>query len=210
MGTLSDLKGRIATDLTRTDLTSQIANAVSDAIAFYQAERFWFNTSRALTFSTVASTSDYDSGTSLATGVTCADLIRIDAVFAALGTSMIPLDRDDPADFELLNNVSNGFPCVFTYVDQTLRLWPTPNTAYSVRIYGHYTLAAPGDNGSNAWTTDAEELIRSHAKLLLYTDLLEDADGAARMSAKVPVLLNRLRGISSSRSSTGIIQPVDF
>jgi hypothetical protein len=53
MGTLADLKSRIALELARTDLTAQIGNAVSDAIKFYGSERFWFNQSRSITFPTV-------------------------------------------------------------------------------------------------------------------------------------------------------------
>ena len=208
-GTLADLQARIATDLTRSDLTSQIANAVTDAVNFYARERFWFNTSRSLTFNTVASQIAY----------TVSDysviplLVKIDALFVPQAQSVLPLDRYEPADFEMLNNASTGggIPKAFTYVDQAIRLWPTPNTVFAMILHAHYKFPAlVNGSDTNAWTTDAEELIRSHAKLLLYTDVLEDQDGASRMSQKVPVLLANLRAESSSRMSNGIIKPVDF
>jgi hypothetical protein len=39
-------------------------------------------------------------------------------------------------------------------------------------------LSADGD--TNAWCNEAEQLIRCHAKLLLYANVLEDNDGAQR------------------------------
>ena len=51
---LAQMKARIADELgQRTDLTSQISFAISDAISFYNNERFIFNESRDITFSTV-------------------------------------------------------------------------------------------------------------------------------------------------------------
>src|ERR1700755_3165743 len=162
MGTLLDLKSRIATDLSRDDLTSQIANAVADAIAFYARERFWFNTSRNLTLATVPGQIDYGA----ADLAVIPNLVRIEALFLPQKQSVLPLDRYEPADFEMLNNgaTGGGQPTAFTYVDQTIRLWPTPNDVFVLRMYAHRKLPDIADGDSNAWTADAEELIRSHAK----------------------------------------------
>jgi hypothetical protein len=209
MTTLLDLQTRIATDLTRSDLTSQIANAVSDAVNFFARERFWFNTSRNLTFNTVAGQIAYGANDYSV----IPNLVKIDAMFVPQAQSVLPLDRYEPADFEMLNNGSTGggIPKAFTYVDQTIRLWPTPNAAFTITIHAHYKLAAlvnPTD--SSSWTTDAEELIRSHAKLLLFTDVLSDGDGASAMAAKIPVLLGALRSESSARMSSGVVQGTEF
>jgi hypothetical protein len=209
MTTLLDLQTRIAADLTRGDLTGQIANAVGDAVNFYARERFWFNTSRNLGFTTAAGQIAYGVNDS----PVIPNLVRIDAMFVPQNQSVLPLDRYEPGDFEILNNgaTGGGKPAAFTYVDQTIRLWPTPNAAFAIILHGHYKLAAPvNPTDSNAWTTDAEELIRCHAKLLLYTDVLSDGDGAGAMAAKIPVLLAALRAESSARLSTGIIQGTEF
>ena len=208
MGTLLDLKTRIATDLTRDDLTSQIASAVSDAIKFYARERFWFNSSRNLTFTTVPGQIAYGAADLAAIPT----LLRIDAMFLPQNQSILPLDRYEPVDFELLNNATTGGgrPTAFTYVDQTIRLWPTPNAAFAMRLHAHLRLPAATDADTNAWTDDAEELIRSHAKLLLYLDLLEDDQGASRMQSKIPLLLNALRAETSARLSAGVIKGTEF
>lgn len=208
MGTLAELKARIATDLTRDDLTTQIASAVTDAIAFYARDRFWFNTSRSLTFSTVASQVAYSSSDLSS----IPKLVRIDALFTPSGTALIPCNRMEPGDFDMAwgSGTSTGRPYTFTYVDQTIRLGPTPDAVYSMRLHAHYKLATASDSDTNAWTDDAEELIRTHAKMLLHLDVLGDDQAAARMQSKLPILLAALRAESSARLSTGIIHGTEF
>src|SRR5689334_5061353 len=58
VGDLAALKARIARDLNRTDLTTQIADEISSAIAYYRSHRFEFNEIQA-TFSTVAFQDEY-------------------------------------------------------------------------------------------------------------------------------------------------------
>jgi hypothetical protein len=206
MGTLADLKSRIATELARNDLTSQIANAVSDAIKFYGRERFWFNQSRTITFATVDGQEAYgEADQSL-----IPDLIKIDGIF--FSTDKYPLDRYSPTDFEMLTggSTSNGRPYAYTYTDEQILLYPTPNDAYTLRIFAHYRLPALTDTDTNAWTDDAEELIRTHAKQLLYIDPLEDDESAARMGVKIPELLAGLRAETSARMGTGRIRPTQF
>ncbi|MEW6645378.1 MAG: hypothetical protein AB1586_33115 [Pseudomonadota bacterium] len=209
MTTLLDLQTRIATDLTRTDLTAQIASAVGDAIAFYARQRFWFNVTRSQTFQTVVGQQAY-TASDLAV---IPNIVKIDALFIPQNQSIYPLDRYEPADFEVIAGgmSGGGKPRAFTYIDQSILLWPVPTAVYTLRPHIHYKLPAlvnPTD--TNAWTTDAEELIRTHAKLLLYTDVLEDPDGMQRMTAKLPDLIAALRSESSSRQSNGIIQGTDF
>ncbi|MDR3469831.1 MAG: hypothetical protein P4M07_28205 [Xanthobacteraceae bacterium] len=210
MTTLADIEARIASDLTRSDLTSQIANAVSDAIDFYQRGRFWFNVTRLQTFSTVAGQQAY--GASDLSIIP--NIIRVDALFILQSgtTTTYPLDRFEPADFEVIAiTMGGGKPTAFTCVDQQILLWPVPNAVYTMRLHCHYKLPAlvnPTD--SNAWVTDAEELIRCHAKLLLYTDVLDDEEGMQRMQAKIPLLVDALKYETSARRSSGQIQGTEF
>jgi hypothetical protein len=208
MGTLAELKTRIASDLTRDDLTSQIANVVADSIKFYARERFWFNQTRTKTFSTVIGQVDY--------GAPALDIIpnivRIDALFLPQNQSIYPLDRYEPADFEVIAGgmTGGGKPTAYTYVDQAIRLWPAPMAVYTMRLHCFYKLPYPNDGDTNAWTDDAEELVRAHAKMLLYMDVLEDDQNAQRMAAKIPALLDGLRSETSARMATGRIKGTDF
>jgi len=204
MGTLAQLKANIASDLSRDDLASQTAAKISDAIGVYATERFWFNVSRSFTFNTVIGQVAYGA----ADLATIPDFIRIDAMFLPRAQSIYPLDRYEPADFEVIAGgmAGGGRPTCFTYIDNTIRLWPTPTAIYTLRVHAHYALPElANDASSNAWTTEAEHLIRTHAKMLLYLDVLEDTEGATRMQAQVPGLLADLRQATSARSSTGVI-----
>lgn len=208
MGTLLQLKQRIASDLTRDDLTSQIADAVGDAIKLFARERFWFNQSRSLTFNTVVGQVAYG----VAEYSVIPNIVQIDDIFLPQNQSIYPLDRYEPADFEVISGgmSGGGKPTAYTYIDNTIRLWPTPLAVYNLRMHAFYKLPYPADSDTNAWTDDAEELIRSHAKMLLYMDLLEDDENAARMQTKIPLLLAGLRSETSARLATGRIRGTDF
>jgi len=209
MGTLGEMKQRIATELRRNDLTEDIANAISDAIRFHERRRFWFNQSRSLTFTTVPGQVAYGADA----GSFIPGAIRIDDVFLPEVNSVYPLVRYSVDDFELVSGSTTtpGQPTCWTYADSTILLYPAPDAAYVMRVLAHYRLPAlNGDNDSNAWTTEAEELIRSHAKMLLFLDTLEDDTNANRMQLKLPLLLDALDAETSARTSTGRIMATQF
>jgi hypothetical protein len=206
--TLLDLKNRIASDLTRDDLTSQIANVVSDSIKFYARERFWFNQSRSLTFNTVVGQVAYGA----ADLATIPNIVRIDALFLPQNQSIYPLDRCEPDDFEVISGgmTGGGKPTAYTTIDNTILLWPNPTAVHTMRLHAFFRLPDAADGDTNAWTDDAEELIRSHAKMLLYMDVLEDDANAQRMGTKIPILLDGLRSETSARMATGRIRGTEF
>ncbi|WP_315729038.1 hypothetical protein [Bradyrhizobium sp. SZCCHNS2015] len=209
MANYLDLQNAIASDLTRSDLGSQIQGAIQDAVKQYERQRFWFNTTRSLTFRTVPGQSTY-TGADLAQ---IPDIIRIDRLFLRWGTSIYPLDWYEPDEFEFLTalNVSNGRPTIYTYVDRQIIMYPEPVQAWVIRPHMHYRLPPlvnPTD--ANAWTNEAENLIRAQAKLILYMNVLEDADGAVRMQAQIPGLKAGLDYETSARSATGRIRGTEF
>lgn len=205
MGTFLDLRTNIANDLTRSDIDSQTKSAVTDAIKFYEPDRFWFNQTRSQTFNTVASQNTYTS-TDFSQ---LPNVIEFDDLFLKDGVSQIRLDWEEPHDFEWLLgiNTAPGRPTVYTYVDGTLILWPTPVTAYTIRPHMHYRLPMlSADSDSTAWCNEAEGLIRAHAKMILYANLIEDDAGAARMQAQIPALKAKLDEETTSRLATGRIR----
>jgi hypothetical protein len=210
MATYLDLKNRIATDLTRDDLNSQSKSAILDAVKHYETSRFYFNTTRSMTFPTVIGQATYG----VAALAQIPNIIRIDALFLRDSVSIYPLDRYEPDEFEMIAGnplTGSGRPVAFTYIDSQICLWPTPLAVYTMRPHMHYRLPAlAGDTDTNAWTNDAEQLIRAHAKLLLYSNTLEDADGAQRMQAQLPAYMDRLNYETSARSATGRIRATDF
>ena len=143
---------------------------------------------------------------------TIPNIIRIDALFLPQNQSIYPLDRTEPDDFEVISGgmTGGGKPTAYTYIDNTILLWPNPTAVYTMRLHAFYKLPDAADGDTNAWTDDAEELVRSHAKMLLYMDVLEDDQNAQRMGTKIPVLLDALRSETSARMATGRIKGTEF
>jgi hypothetical protein len=199
--TLQTMLDQIASDLTRSDLASQVQSAVLDAIDHYAHDRFWFNITRSKTLQTVANQQAYGA-TDLPE---IPDVIQFDGLFLKDSTSGYFLTWQDAAEAEWLISGSTtgpGRPTDFTYIDGQILLWPTPIAAYTIRPHMHYRLptpAAPGD--SNAWLNEAEQLIRAHAKMLLYANVLEDDAGATRMQAQIPAHKAKLDAETSRRLS---------
>src|SRR5258708_33113878 len=155
--TLQDLQNRIASDLTRDDLTgdyltSPIATAVSDTIKFYARERFWFNQTRTQTFNTVIGQVAYG----VADLSIIPNIIRIDALFLPQNQSIYPLDRYEPDDFEVISGgmTGGGKPTAYTAIDQTILLWPTPTAVYTIRLRCFYKLTYQNATHTHAWTDD--------------------------------------------------------
>lgn len=189
MGTLSALKARMVAELgNRTDLTTPITNAVSDAVAEYQGRRFWFNQA-STTFSTVAGTDSYTTAT------IPDDIAQVDSLRLTSGGSIYALREvawswiDDAA----INTASRGRPSRWAYYAQSIRLYPTPDAAYTITIKYHQKVDAPSAEGdSNVWTTEAEELIRLSAMRRVYGRHLMNGQQAAQYAAEEARALQRL------------------
>lgn len=210
MTTQTVMKARIADELARSDLTSQIAYAITDAIDRYQAERFWFNESRDLTFSTVASQEYYTSSDNSL----IPNLYAIDYVVMTVGGVVNELSRYTPAQIERLsdNGTQTGEPTSYAYFQKKIRLYPVPTQVYTVRAAGHVKVAAPASDNEadNVWMTDAERLIRARAKYNIALDVLRDTDLATVQAAAVNDAHEQLKGRTNRQVGTGIIAPTCF
>src|SRR3990167_6659914 len=132
MTTLTVLKARISDDLARTDLTSQIASAITDSIAHYDDHRIYFNETRPATFAPVASQSRYSSSDD-------ADIplfVKLDAVFLIDSSSIAhELKYKTPVTMENLldSTAGSGRPFAYTYFANGFQLSPIPDAAYPLR-----------------------------------------------------------------------------
>lgn len=175
MATYLDMRTRIADELNRTDLTAQISKAVLSAIAKHERQRFYFNQKTA-TFATVADQEYYAAAAH-------ADIPTLVTIMAATVTNsgvksplrVVPFDAiDDEQDGSI-----KGAPTVLAYFAQQVRLYPIPDAAYTVTMAYHYRLTTlSADADTNAWTNDAEELIRRAAKRIIHTDIERDLEAA--------------------------------
>jgi hypothetical protein len=205
MATFAEIKAEIAVDINRTDLTTQINQAVLDAVEYHAQERFWFNETREATFNTIDGTSDYLVTSSLL-GTGHSDFITIDYLqLAVSSTNKHMLERICPEEMEeLLVGAPEGQSSCYAYYNLRFRLYPIPDAIYAVRVAGHYLLTALSASGdSNAWTNAARNLIRATARKFLYHRNIKDYNKAQMAEADEMRELERLRGETNRRRGTG-------
>jgi len=204
MADLLALKTQIAGDLRRSNLTSEIATAVLDAIQDHGAERFYFNDTSVYTFSTVSGTDVY--------AITAQDpiqeFIQIDNLRALLG-SWYDVRREDYDTVERLYSApSSGQPLLYAVFGNSLRFYPLPNAAFPIRVFGHYRLIPlTADNQSNAWTNAAKNLIRYSVLKRLFMTPIRDAQQAQYFEAAEVRELEYLRRETERRARRGQMEP---
>lgn len=212
MSTLGIMKTRIADELTRDDLSSQIALAITSAIQQYEGERFTFNEKRYL-LPTVAGTEYYaftsltqTDGSALGTGET---LLEIDSMALSLNNDLYRLSERSQQWMDAHGAGSTrGQPYDYAVFSDRVRLYPIPGAVYSIIISGLArlpTLSADGD--TSGWMTDGEALIRSEAKAILYRDVLHDKEGLEYAALAAGNAMASLKRKASAKVATGRIAP---
>lgn len=219
------LQSQIADELGgRTDLLSvlsgsgltlsPIKNAILSAVAKWERERFYFNevyNSATPLFTTVADQELYT--TSDAAGIATAP--EIDELRALISGSRRVLTRRSWGYLEDIstNPSARGQPSEWAYFAEQIRLYPIPDDAYQIaasRVQRLTALSADGD--TNIWTTDAVDLIRCEAKLILAQEVLHDAEMASRMMTQIygpRGYLYALKAETARRAKSGI-RPSQF
>lgn len=200
MTTLADMKASIAAEIYRDDLTDAISNEIGRAIVFYQRKRFFFNETRLLTFNTVVGQEFYGA----AAEPRIPNLLQIDYVQVTQNGRPLPLEMTDAETMDLWEGTpASGAPSRYSYFEGQLRVHPSPNLAYPLRISGLVRIPAPASEveAANYWMNDAEELIRSRAKRNLYLHHLADQGMAASMKAAEDEALQSLIAESTQRQN---------
>lgn len=183
MSTFAQLKSQIADDLSRTDLTTQISDAVLAAVVDHERTRFYFNERRdAPAFSTVADQELYTS----ADDADIATIAHIDSLVMILNGSRRELCAQTEQWLDRMSGLGTGAPTDYSYLAKRIRLYPIPDAAYQVYMTGQIRLAAlSADGDTNAWTEDAKELIRCAAKEKIYRQVIHDFARADQMMNQV-------------------------
>lgn len=205
MSTYADLKTQVASDLRRSDLTSDIATAIRAAIRDHGAERFYFNETRTFTQTLSSGTSAY----SIVPSSSVADFVRIDWIRVNVGSVYELMTRRSADEIEELHSsTASGTPTDWSYYEDQVKVYPTPTTSNTVKIAGHYRLVElSADSDSNAWTNAAKDLIRYSALKRLYAYPIRNADQAQVATAAETLELEYLRRETDRRKRTGVMAP---
>lgn len=209
MTTYGDLKTRVKNEIGRTtdpDIDSAVVNAIADAIKYYSASPFWFlETSQDI--ANIVGTASYSLPDDYRT------MVSVSQSDETAGEDLIPLMPIQYARYrDLVSTLTTttGRPYYYALYGETILLYPTPNAVRYTRVY--YTReieALSSDDGENAWTTTAEPLIRTRAKIDLFINYIRDADGSEiqRLAAQEDVWLRQLLRRSSQFQATGRVVP---
>lgn len=208
MSTFGTMQDRIADELARTDLTSQIQKAIVSAVKYYQRKPFFFSESQ-FTLTTSASQEYYG----VSDNSNIPNLSAIDSVRITVGTTTYTLEKRDFAYIDQISSSTNttADPTDYTYYAKQLRFYPKPSAARTIVVSGTFataTLSATTD--SNYWTTDGEELIRSRATWYLYKNVIKDREQAEDWKETELEALATIRGDDAERLSTWRFRPTAF
>lgn len=203
MGTYGDMINRISTQLRRSNLTDDISDAIQKAVQVYSTRRFWFNDSKDLTFTTSSSLETYaPAGISDYGGFDFMEISRST-------TDRWEVKALDYQSFQekRMGGDTFGDPLWYSIFDRTVYLWPIPASALNVVVSGRRgltTLSAAGD--SNAWTNEAEVLIRTRATVDLYRYVIKDFQKADVMEKEEQKELSRLRATTHRLLGSGRVK----
>jgi hypothetical protein len=176
------MKARIASELRRSNITTQIASAITSAIQALEDRRFIFSESRALTFSTVIGQEFYGTADS----ALIPRLQKIDYAKIIIDNYPRELKPVLPAEIERINRnaTQTGEPVCYCWYGEQIRLSYVPSDVWTVRIGGVVRVPAPAsdDEADNPWMIMAERAVRCRAKYELYEHVLMNPEMAERFN----------------------------
>ncbi len=202
MSTYAQLQSRIASELSRDDLTTPIQEAILSAIRHVQRKLMLFNqTTQAI--NTVAGTSEY----SLSSDFLAFE--RISLVENGDVRTLTERSYDEIATIDVSGH--DGVPTLYAYRNYKIRLYPVPDDVYAVTVYYWSLLGPPSDGAdSTVWTNDALDLIRHRAKFDLASNTIRDDRAAATYKAHEDETYGGMVIQRDRVLSNGMIQPTQF
>ncbi len=198
--------------------SSPIKNAIASAISKWEREKFYFNEAYTVPwFTTVAGQELYTSADTASIATTP----DIDVLNIHISANRYEMKKRnwDYLERMSINLANRGQPFDWAYFAEQIKLYPIPDNAYEItasRVARADALTDDGD--SNVWTTDAYDLIRSEAKLILAMEVIHDATLAKEMvlaiygDPSVPQMrgyLSALKGETTRRAKSRI-RPTPF
>lgn len=195
---------RITDELQRSDLSSQVALAIKDAIRHFETEKFWFN-EKMVTTDTTDGVEYYGLPN---------DYLDIDTITLTHNDYTYPLT---PRSFRWIESVQSndnykGRPTDYCIYGEQIRLYPIPDGTYRLEMAMTYKLPElSATSDTNAWLDDGERLIRYYAKGLVLDEVIQGPEAEAqadRQFIKAQAELQRLRVEATSRKTTNTIKPM--
>lgn len=198
---------------------SPIINAIQTAIAKWEREPFYFNSLYETNAFNTVNGQEFYTASDFPAIATMPDVVMIHILINANRYTLNPRTWEYLEDISV-NPAVTGYPIDYAYFAEELRLYPIPSDAWPLTFSRRQRVAALVNNtDSNIWTTDAYDLIRSEAKLVLAQEVLHDSDMAAEMkmaiygdpgNAASRGYLYPLKAETSRREGRGRLRPTYF
>lgn len=213
MATLADMETRIANELDRSDLTTEIQQAIATSVQFYQRKNLWFNED-SFTFNTAVGQEYYD----LNDNAYIASSPKIQILRLQYGGGVrweLTKQTFEYVDQESASSDWRGVPEDWAYRHQKIRLYPIPSQVWPITAFNirpdSYPLA--DSDYSGPWVNEAEYLIRTRAKIELCVNVLmmsETTPDLVALMGQERRAWSNLSGETSSREALGHAQPTAF
>lgn len=214
MPTYADMQTAIADDLDDTTLEykNQIKTAIQAAIRYCERTPYYFNQTRDVTFPTVQGQAFYGA----LANANIPTLVHIVSAWSEDASGQrFELRWANEDDIELVsdNSAAQGEPYWYTYFAQQVRVYPIPGaTVYTIRLQlGPYRLAPVVlDTDTNAWFSEAFDMIKARAKYIVAKDTLKDVNVATEALNDYQDQEVAIAAETSKRGSGDTIQATDF
>jgi hypothetical protein len=201
--TLADMRARIMDELQRTDLASQINNAITEAADYFRRDAFFRNDAQDTSTVTVAGTNVYAAPS---------DVVEVRQLSITVSDTKYPLrlqtwEYINEEDSDTLSPVT-GPPIEYAInlpsTGMAIRLFPTPDGAYQLQ-YDYVQIIPPPvlDTDSNFWTVEGREMVRAMAKYLLRMNVLNDPQSAAIDKELADEFFRKLKQETGMKKFTG-------
>jgi hypothetical protein len=202
MATYTELQTTIASELSRTDLTTEIQAAIQSAIRHYQRKLVLFG-QETQSISTVDGTMEY----SLASDFLAFE--RVEITVNGDNKRLTEVAFDELASLNYSGDT--GEPMKFCYRDYKIQFYPVPDDAYTVTISYWKQPAAPVNaSDETVWTLDAIDLIRHRAKYDLASNKIRDDRAASTYKMHEDETYGGMVIQRDRVLSNGMIQPTQF
>jgi hypothetical protein len=208
MSTLGNVQDRLADDLNRTDLSTQIITAINRAISHYTKEPFWF-TETSSTFTTSDSAAYYTNSSPAAFPT---DIARIQYAEITVNGNDYELEPWTIEEVQSANVTgTKNQPIAYAWWQNRVYTYPLANGAYPVTVY--HTKSYPAltsTASSNDFTTYAEDLIEARARWWLNLRVIKDFDSATADKQEELDALSAMREKNAGYSEQNEVVPTDF
>ena len=219
MTTLLDVRDRIADQLARSDLNTQIDREIQLAITRYNRRVSWLHEVRGATLTTVIGQRFYTSinlatgaGVQAVTGLTAVSVQDVQKIDYMRASDDDPLTQISYQEFEARYDTTGsvGGPEYFALYAGQIGLWPTPDAVEALTLSVVVKPQIPVNaTDESVWFDQAQELIENAAAAAICRKFIQDGDRAQAFQVYESAAWDDLVKEGNQKMATGKIRAHD-